>query len=93
MFIFTDQFKLIFSVLKDLKGQISANQAKTDKLDRLCSLHHQDIENLKISINQLKKVAIAHAERVDAQARFLGIDYIDKTETIVTKEYKKLKTK
>ena len=83
---FNQILKRIEVDIKEVKDLATGAQSKADKLINELSNYATDSD-----IDNLKKVAIAHAERIDAMARFLKIDYIDKVETKVTKEYQKIK--
>ncbi len=71
--------------LDKIRGDIRGLQSKVD------TLISNQTAKASIDVSNLKNVAVAHAERIDAIAKFLKIDYIDKVETKVTKEYQPVK--
>lgn len=81
-----DSIEYTDRILSDLKTHICAIQFRLDKFKK--EIGTNGVLN---SLDYHRKIIVKHAERLDAIAKFLKIDYIDTIPAQDVKEYQKIK--
>lgn len=82
------EIECILKYIVTLENCIRANQ---EKLDKLSSNREKDQKEFQILSDSFKSIAILHADRIDAMASYLKVQYKDETREIKSsfKGYKK----
>lgn len=86
-----DMLTNIRDEINQLKGQVRGAQSKLDKYGSNNPSLKMRIHVLEQTIANANILFIKHAERIDGIAKVLNLDWVDKVETKVTKEYQKTK--